>query len=336
MAEWKFVIGTGTAETYELRALDRKIKLDLKATSSASFSMNLTDPATGYILPLITDLKIYRDDDKVFRGRFGQFTASLDENSGYAGYTATDYRGILERRFFYEDDNTFWYGEDVATVVWDCLTMTQTKAEGSRGITQGIGFPTLGIIRNEVEFAPGANIMQSLTQIAENKVRGFEWDIDMDLKVNVWGVRGNNTPRAIDYRGAATSVDYNYDTTQYANAARATSGGSNSAEEIDSPSLAGNPKGRWEAQLSWPDIETQEVLEDRTQYLLEQVDKVPEEFTLKLRQGWWQGPTDVWLGDTIVVKLQYGSLNVNQTVRVHTIDITLDEDGREEVSLVVK
>lgn len=333
--EWKFVIGAGNAEAYEIKALDRKFRFELKAPSNVSFTANLLDPSSAYILPLQTDLKCYRGTDKVFRGRIGPMTASLDANSGYASFSAVDYRGVLDRRLVYEDDNAFWYGEDVSTIVWDMITFIQSRTGGSYALQQGTGFP-LGVTRGEVEFQPGDSVMASLQKIADNKVRGFDWEIDPDMNVNVWAARGNTTPKNFDYKGAAISVDWDYDTAQFANAARATGSGDTFAEELETADVGTDPRGRWESQLAWPDVETQEIMEDRTQYLLEQANIVPESFTLNLRQGHWQGPYDLWLGDVVVVTLRFGALDIQKTTRIHSLEVTLDESGGEQVSLVVK
>ena len=334
--EWKFTIGPGASETFELAALDRRMRFELKDPSTVDFTLNLLHPSAAYVLPLQTDLKVYRGNDKVFRGRIGPMSAKLDPNSGYANFSAMDYRGVLDRRLVYEEDNAYWYEEDVSTIVWDMIQFAQFRTGGSLGLAQGMGFPILGITRGEIEFQPGDSLMASLKKISENKVRGFDWDIDPDMIVHVWNARGDTTIRTFDYTGAITEVSWDYDTTQFANAARATSSGSNFAEELETVDVGTDPRGRWEAQLSWPDVETQEILEDRTQYLLEQSNVVPEEFTFKLRQGHWQGPNDLWLGDAIRVAMKYGALSLLKSLRVHNIEVSLDESGREDVLVTAK
>jgi len=143
-------------------------------------------------------------------------------------------------------------------------------------------------------------------------------------------------PKVLEYRGAVSKLSRNYDTSTFANAARATGGDIVDAILLEAPDLLTDPRGRWEAQVSWPDVETEEVLDDRTQYLLEQVNLVPETFSIKLREGFWQGPDHIWLGDNIAIRFDYGYLSFNKMLRVHTLTIDLSDDGSEQIGLEVK
>lgn len=335
---WKFVVGEpGPNQRLLSGALQRNLVFSLKEQSSVGFKMNMAHDDIRYIAELETPLRILYRGSRVFIGVFGPSTDSGDDKSGYTDFAAIDYRGRLERFFVNDFDNTYWYGEDVATIVANSISMVQQRAGGDMGIILGQGFPTLGRTRQDVEFQPGDNFYASINNLAQSKELGFDWDIDYDKNLNLWLARGTTEPKQIEGRGRISSYTRNFNTGDFANAARVSGDLTVIPELVENPGIVDDPRGRWELQLSWPDAETQEMMSDRGAYMLEQVNIVPETYTVKLRKGWWKGPLHVWLGDVVTLTLRYGQrLNVHKNVRVQKITVDLGDNGEEDVEMELK
>lgn len=334
---YTFVVG-GNTPGYELPfILDPSMSFALKDTCKVSFNLNELDPLAQKIAELQTDLWVFRNRELIFRGRVGPSQDTLDGDSGYVSFTAFDYRGVLKRRSIYDDDIYFWYDEDIAVIAKNCLDAVQGRTGGNLGITTGIGFPTLGVVRNEVEFTPGTSVASGLDSLQESKLRGFDWEVSPELELNLWAQRGiAPAVRHIEYNGAIKNLTRDYKTDEFANAARASGGEIPEPIILEDPNVGTDERGRWEAEVSWPDVETQEILEDRTEYLLEQVNRVPEEYSVDLREGHWQGPSSLWLGDETILVVNFGRLGESKTVRVHEITLSPDGDGGEQVKATLK
>jgi hypothetical protein len=337
LVDYTFVVGTTGPAFVLANILQPALNFNLKDGCDVSFRLNQLDPIATQITEMLTDLWVYRDNDFIFRGRVGPSNDSLDAAGGYVDFSAVDYRHRAKRWFIYDDDIYFWFDEDVSVIAGDVLDIVQGRTGASYGVTEGIGFPTLGVVRNEVEFTPGTSMAAGLDSLQESKVRGFDWEISPELELNIWAQRGI-TPavKQLEYRGAMSGLTRAYKTEEFANAARASGGEIPAPEIIEAASVGTDPRGRWEAEVSWPDAETQEVMNDRLEYLLEQVNRVPEEYSVDLVEGHWKGRSHLWLGDEVIMPINFGRLSVSPTVRVHSVNITPDGNGGEKVKMVMK
>lgn len=93
--------------------------------------------------------------------------------------------------------------------------------------------------------------------------------------------------------------------------------------------------GVWATAESYPDVTTQAELDDTGRRRLAELSKVAPGYTLGLRDGWWQGPGHVWLGDTVRLLVNSGRLHEDVELRVQQLDLTLGNDGEQQLSLTV-
>lgn len=337
LVRYTFVVGFSEPEFVLPHILEPNLTFRLKDSCSISFKLNQLDPMAKKVLELRSDLWVYREGDLVFRGRITASRDNLDANGGYVDFTAVDYRERAKRWFIYDDDIYFWFDEDVAVIASNVLTAVQARTGASYGVSTGLGFPALGVIRNEVEFTPGSSMAAGLDSLQESKLRGFDWEISPELELNLW-VRRGVTPAAkqLEYTGAMKALTRDFKADEFANAVRASGGEIPYPEVIESADVGVDLRGRWEAEVSWPDVESQEIMNDRTEYLLEQVNRVPEEYSVDLVEGHWKGRNHLWLGDDIIMPINFGRLAVSPIVRIHEVRISPDGNGGEQVKLVLK
>lgn len=55
-------------------------------------------------------------------------------------------------------------------------------------------------------------------------------------------------------------------------------------------------------------------------------------YVLAMTEGWWPGPSNLWLGDSPTLRIKSGSLNVNQPMQIEQITVA-PWDGAENVTL---
>ena len=335
--DYVFAIGLAAPEFVMSNVQSPNLSFNLKDSCEVSFKLNQNDPIAKEITELLTDLWVFRDSELFFRGRIGASQDQLDADGGYANFTAYDYRALLGRRHVYDEDQYFWFDEDVAVIAANMLDAIQARPYGNLGITPGTGFPALGVVRQQVEISPGTSIAEALKSLEQSKLRGFDWEVSADLQINMWLKRGTHpTAKPLEYAGGISSMTRDYQADGFANVVRASGGGIPAPQIVTSDTLPTDPLGRWEKEVSWPDVETQEIMNDRVEYLLEQENIVPEEYSVEMMPGRWNGPSDFWLGDPVVMPLSFGRIDTTMSVRVHSINISLDDSGVEKIGMKLK
>lgn len=93
--------------------------------------------------------------------------------------------------------------------------------------------------------------------------------------------------------------------------------------------------GMYATAASFPDTTSQAELAAKAAQLSAELQQVAPSYTITLRQGFWEGPEHVWLGDTVRLIVDSGRLNDDVELRVTQVDITLGDDGQETVALTV-
>ena len=189
--------------------------------STFSFTINGFDPKAKLIHAMFTDIVVYREGRKMFRGRCVQATVSGDAANCSMSVSAVDYKALLKRRFvIVGGTNT----GDLETISWNLIDAIQNRAAGcSLGITRGVN-QTTGITVTNFQREQGAvisDLIDSLgqTNSAVNASGAFEWDIDPDLVFKVYQpTRGKRTPTFVaDFGGSVLSYDEQFDPNGYGN-----------------------------------------------------------------------------------------------------------------------
>lgn len=169
---------------------------------------------------------------------------------------------------------------------------------------------------------------------------GFNWDIVPNLTApnqvfTVWPSRGQSSQRVIDYPGQVASLTRSVDPGQYANSIRETGNTGLAAVSLTASDIATRDEGRWEAQHGDTSLLDAASVSSRASYDLANSQNITPSYTVKLRPGSWGGPTDIWLGDAVLLLVNSGRLAVADTLRVWEVDIDLDDADNETVTLTL-
>lgn len=334
MVPYLFVGGDGADADYDLSNFikSRTLTFDRKGPATCTWTMDGRSEKAAQIVEMEHDLKVYRGGTLFYRGRIMPATDEVGGEEHRVQMGSFDYRGMLEHRLIQDGWSTGWYATEQGTICAAILFATQILPGGSLGITSGA--TTTGVTKDY-----GYDVGQTIADVIDGLAQtddGFDWEITPALVFNCYNPkRGSAKSDPLDYGGAVFSFSRRLARNDFANAVIGMGEGFLIPESVATAGIASDPRGRWEATVSWPNIVIQEANDGRTAYLLEQKSELAYTYSLSLRQGWWEGPSHVWLGDELPFRATSGRLDINETVVVESITINLDDSGVEFVTMEV-
>lgn len=325
-SRWQFVLtGTNGADTAELtHATNRKITWMLDGAATATFDISGRDPQAAEVAELASDLVVYHGGVKRFRGRLGSSSDTLDGTAHAASFSAVDYRGMLARRIIWPGKTIAFSQVEQTGIAWTLISDTQ--ALGTLGITHGSGTSPVLRDRNYNEGDGIGGLLDDLGRVDN----GYDWEVDANLRFNTyWPQRGLFRTDPLEYGVQVSGVTRTVDTTNFANAVRYSGDDTvAAATAVQAP----GPEGRWEIQQGDPSVTIAQTVIDKANWLLATDAVVTPTYSLTLSSGWWD-PSKIWLGDTVRFLCRSGRLDVDSTNRVTQVDVAVDDQGRETVTL---
>ena len=336
---WAWATGAWQAlPTGELpNATARSLKLRLTGTSDASFTLDGTTPDAAAIHELVTDVWAVRNGFTLFRGRVGPTSDSVDGAKHTVQFSAGDYRAVLERRLLFDADTLTYTSTDAAAVAAGLIGSTQAHSGGGLNITDSS--TPIGVSRT-ITYPAGQSIGQAIEQLSLMD-DGWNWDIvpttgQVGQAFTTWPSRGQNGQRVLAYPGQIASFTRGVDPGTYANAIRETGNTGLAAAIVAASDITTRPEGRWDVQLGDTSLLDVASVTARANYDLASRQQVVPTWAVKLAPGSWGGPTDIWLGDVVLLAVRSGRLEEDGTpLRVFEIDIDLDDADQETVTLTL-
>lgn len=336
MSRWAFVVGDGGMEQFELKrgVSGRRVTWRLDAAADAGFTMRGTSPHAGAITEMVTDLHVYLDGTKVYRGRVGPTSDQLSSQGHAFTVSTADYRAWLERQKLDAGDQVAWVATDQMQIAWELVEEVQAHTGAAAGITEGLG-PVSGVLRDRT-YEHGQFVGLLIGDLGR-VINGFEWEVDELLRLNRWyPQRGGNGGVVLDYGGAVASLDRQVNPADYYTAARVSGDSALVAEERVDPDIATRPEGRWDRQFGEPSITLQDTLSERADWLIGVGPVLSPAYVVTLRPDFWRGPEHFGVGDTVQLVIDSPPrLDVNTLVRVFEITVALNRNGRATVQVVL-
>lgn len=350
-AEWSFVLGpaSGGMSRELSRARSRKCSFKLEDPSEASCELDGRHPEASFLTELATDLHVLRAPrrgarkERLYRGRIGKSGDSFGPDAHTVAVPSLDYRAVLSRRNLMSGSRQVWAQVDQAQIAMGLIEQAQRHPGGDYGIMIGRS-PVTGVLRDR-SYDLGDSIGDRIQELSE-VIDGFDWDITSTsasgLALDIWyPQRGTQLEGIVlEFGGAVVSGTRSVDSGDYANHIRAKGtqpegGGTEPAiQERVAADIASRPEGRWDKTFG-ESITTTKALEERADWLLDHAQTVTPTYSLRLRSGWWRGPSHLWLGDTVGVRVRSGRLRVDTQLRVHQIDVDISDEGDEDVTVTV-
>ena len=343
---WQFIVGpaAGGHELALSEAKSRRFTARLVDPSEVGFSINGRHSQAAAIRELATDIHVLWTPSSgateiLARSRVGATGDTLDTDKHTIDVPALDYRALLNRRRLFSGDTLTWTGVDQAEIAYQLIEQTQARLGGDLGISKGWSGTTPTGMPRDRTYELGDSIGERIQELSE-VINGFDWDITpvsaSALELDVWyPQRGANRGVVLELGGLIAAARREVPVADYANAIRMTGEESLLAQEREAPDLGSFPEGRWDAVFGETGLTTQAALDERADWQIDQSQVVRPSYSLTLRQGAWDGPDHMWLGDTVQVVIMSGSRRVNTLLRIFEMAFTIGDDGQETVELTV-
>lgn len=331
-ATWTWVLGgippTGIEYRELTQATGRALTLRVDGPATAQFSLDGRGDEAAEIISLGTDLHVYRDGIKMFRGRIGPESDSINENEHRCQFTASDYRGMLDRRIIGATGRIFT-AVDQGLIAWTLIADSQALPGGNWTITNGIG-ATSGVVRDRT-YDPGKPVGEALGELGR-VADGFEWDIDPTMSLRRWyPTRGASNNVILDYGGNVAKIERLLSPNDFANSVLVTGAQGLVPAAAAAGNVASDPRGLWERSLSTT-YEVPAHLTSKATWMLAQTLIQRPEISVTLTPGRWGGLGVVGLGDTIRLSVQSGRLAIYGPHRVVEIVCVPGDDGTETIT----
>lgn len=275
------------------------------------------------------DLVVYRDGEKVFRGR----VAAPQDEMGAAEHTVTvtahAYRALLEQRHL-ETSESFTDTEQEA-IAWTLIDAAQALPGGDLGVTRGSD-QTTGVTRDR-QFEVGAEIAAKIDGLASAD-DGFDWSIDPDLVFRVWyPARGETKARVLHYAergGNVREASRRPDVSRFATVVIATHRDALSPEIAVSADVAST--GRWSHVEGVSDADSATTLQEAAEGLLADRESLRSAWQVTLdAEHPWGGPDDFHVGDGLRLVVQSGRFDTERVLRVMEVRADVDASDVETV-----
>jgi len=262
---------------------------------------------------------------------------------------------VLRRRTFaYQGGPNFAVQVDRGDIAWGLIRPSTDPVSGVVGV-QGNPGGNLGIARgvgqqvgatSSLSFGRKDNAGDGIDRLAGMDA-GFDWDVTAygpsDLRLDCWAPsRGSNNGVVLAWGGGlVTGIAQNIDVSGYGNSIYLTGQGSLVATHslpshgaLDASDIASRPEGRWD-QTVGTNLGTQDAVDKSANWYLRNAQTILPSYTVVMAQGAWQGPQHIWLGDTVVLWVKDGSLQIEEALPVSEMQFDINDSNTETVTLTV-
>jgi hypothetical protein len=336
---WRWALGDwrdGAPSHEMLYAGNRALRLHLKTPSEATFTTWGESDEAMVMSEGISDLWVIRNTDTLFRGRISRADDEIDDAKHSVNASATDYRGLMERRNLVADVTET--AVDQATIVRNLVSNMQAQTGGNLGIKFYVGdvdtWATTGVART-VEFKDGQSVNSCLSRLG-NMENGFDLEVDENLLLKLhYPQMGSDNGEVLDLGGTVSRATRTLNMDKYGNFIRQSGADEIVAVNKFSDNLEEAPEGRWDLQFGDIDLKTNDMVEKTAASKLAQSQQLLPTYRLTMAAGAWRGPEHVWLGDTVTAVVKSGRVSDVLKLRVYDLDIEVDINDNETVTVTV-
>lgn len=343
MSEYKYILWdyrTGQKEILP-EALNRSYSYQLNRAGKASFSLPLTTERLQRF-PLyigVTRLLIYRASKLIWAGVIWEITEDAQDDEGTVNVQCTEIFHILSEKRY--TSNTYT-STDAGQIAWGLIDTTQGLLGGNLGITEGTIEATQNRDRAYFDEKIGEKIIQ-LTEV----INGFDFEITPSIKVNTLGVfnvyskRGTTlTSFRLEYgeglKNNIQSWSRKRTLSDMFNSVIVEGEGLGDARltstETDTALITAI--GLLEGRIQEKSVNQQTTLNTRADEFI-RISKAEQPlYDITVNNAYDDfGKYDV--GDIVPVKINYGYIDMNSTMRIYGIDVRISDAGEEVIKLTI-
>jgi hypothetical protein len=342
MSEYKYILWdyrTGQKEIFP-EVMNRQYSYQLNRAGKASFTLPITvERLQRFDIYLgVTRLLIYRENALIWAGVVWEVNEGVSDDGDVTIQCTEIFHILSEKRY---TSNTYT-ATDAGTIAWGLINTTQGLTGGDLGITQGVLQATQNRDRSYFDESIGEKIIQ-LTEV----INGFDFVITPSIKINTLGVfnvyakRGSTiTNFRLEYgEGLKNNI-------QSWSRKRTVSDMFNSiivegegvGETILTSTATDNALitsvGLLEGRKQEKSISQQATLNQKADEYI-RVHKTEQPiYDITLNNAYNDfGKYDV--GDIVPIRIKYGYVDINTTMRIYGIDVRVSDAGEESIKLTI-
>jgi hypothetical protein len=343
MSEYKYILWdfrTGQKEILP-EALNRSYSYQLNRAGKASFSLPLTTERLERF-PLyigVTRLLIYRASKLIWAGVIWEITEDAQDDEGTVNVQCTEIFHILSEKRYTSNSYT---STDAGQIAWGLINTTQGLSGGNLGITQGTIEATQNRDRAYLDEKIGEKIIQ-LTEV----INGFDFLITPSIKNNTLGVF--NVSAKIGATLTSFRLEYGEglkNNIQSWSRKRTLSDMFNSVivegEGLGDARLTSTETdtalitaiGLLEGRIQEKSVNQQTTLDTRADEFIRVRKTEQPLYDITVNNAYDDfGKYDV--GDIVPVRIKYGYIDINTTMRIYGIDVRISDAGEEVIKLTI-
>jgi hypothetical protein len=343
MSEYKYILWdfrTGQKEILP-EALNRSYSYQLNRAGKASFSLPLTTERLQRF-PLyigVTRLLIYRATKLIWAGVIWEITEDAQDDEGTVNVQCTEIFHILSEKRYTSNSYT---STDAGQIAWGLIDTTQGLSGGDLGITEGTIEATQNRNRAYLDEKIGEKIIQ-LTEV----INGFDFLITPSIKNNTLGVF--NVSAKIGTTLNTFRLEYGEglkNNIQSWSRKRTLSDMYNSvvvegegygdialkSTQTDSSMITA--VGLLEGRVQEKSVNQQTTLDTKAQEFIRVRKTEQPLYDITVNNAYDDfGKYDV--GDIVPVRIKYGYIDMNTTMRIYGIDVRISDAGEEVIKLTI-
>jgi hypothetical protein len=342
MSEYKYILWdyrTGQKEIFP-EVMNRQYSYQLNRAGKASFTLPITvERLQRFDIYLgVTRLLIYRENALIWAGVVWEVNEGVSDDGDVTIQCTEIFHILSEKRY---TSNTYT-ATDAGTIAWGLINTTQGLTGGNLGITQGTIETTQNRDRAYYDELIGEKIIQ-LTEV----INGFDFLITPSIKINTLGVfnvyakRGSTiTDFRLEYgeglKNNIQSWSRKKTVSDIFNSLIVEGEGLGDAKlkstETDTSSI--NAIGLLEARKQEKSISQQTTLDQKADEYI-RISKTEQPiYDITLNNAYNDfGKYDV--GDIVPIRIKYGYVDINTTMRIYGIDVRVSDAGEESIKLTI-
>jgi hypothetical protein len=342
MSEYKYILWdyrTGQKEIFP-EVMNRQYSYQLNRAGSASFTLPITAERLQRfdIFLGVTRLLIYRENALIWAGVVWEVNENTSDEGDVTIQCKELFHILSEKRY---TSNTYT-ATDAGQIAWGLINTTQGLTGGNLGLTQGTIQATQNRDRTYYDELIGEKIIQ-LTEV----INGFDFLITPSIKINTLGVfnvyvkKGSTiTDFRLEYgeglKNNIQSWSRKRTLSDIFNSLIVEGEGLGDAKlkstETDTSSI--NAIGLLEGRKQEKSVSQQATLNQKADEYI-RVHKTEQPiYDITLNNAFNDfGKYDV--GDIVPIRIKYGYVNINTSMRIYGIDVRVSDAGEESIKLTI-
>lgn len=309
------------------------ISFDLDLTQFERLCQKINTPPRTVLFPARTEVRIRRNGSYIVGGQVVKVTAVIDDSGRKLQVKADGYLNYFLQRFIKKT----WTNTDRSQIAWDAINTSQTQANGSFGITQGVLATTMNSDRIS-DYDEIKDLITDFTWHAgASPTANYDFEFTPEKVFNTYNRKGSDKPEVqLVYPQNIKSLSDDIDGSTVANKIIGIGSGMGDEriETVKTDATSAIAYRVREKKQVFNSASVPATLENNTQGVLDMYRQTLEIPDLSLEPNAID-LNNIQTGDSVYVRVEGIDYlaNIDGMFRINEISVSLDENDSENVQL---